>query len=368
MCKNLYSRIKDACHCSYYRIVTDVEELFKERKKCIEFIGEHFKKGRKNGVIEIPWKDKYTEYGKHEHTISLYLIGLLFESYFKDALKSKFERLFLNVGDWYNFKYTWFLTCMYHDFASSFEKLENCSQGMKGIDFYLGDFNIEYTPFNHKPMKPNVRLNRFSEYLIKNYFEYRMSKGEREHGIIAGYYYFDRLCKSYYSNIPKNYDFNVNPEYIEDGISWRSEHLDHFAYICDAIISHNIWLTKKSAKEYREYGLSCLIVDENIDIKLNFNRFPLQFLLCLFDTIEPVKKMKKGKEALNLYKNLDMYSEKKDDRISLVLSWTGCFHEYIDGFESWKNNILSLGKWMDIKVIHNANENKIELSFILSDA
>lgn len=41
---------------------------------------------------------------------------------------------------------------------------------------------------------------------------------------------------------------------------------------------------------YEEYGLNPLIVGRNGKNKLSIAEYPLQFILCLLDTIEPVKR------------------------------------------------------------------------------
>lgn len=92
--------------------------------------------------------------------------------------------------------------------------------------------------------KKDVRLTRYDEETIKSYFKYL--KGERgrlhtEHGIIAGYKLFDSLYRNFCRVTEgKQFVAGVYTE-KETGLHWRKSHLDHFAYISDAIICHNLW-------------------------------------------------------------------------------------------------------------------------------
>ena len=54
---------------------------------------------------------------------------------------------FILSHDWYDYKYTWFLTCLYHDIASNIERGKlpaNPPEQQKHLTYYLGDNNIQY--------------------------------------------------------------------------------------------------------------------------------------------------------------------------------------------------------------------------------
>lgn len=231
-------------HKSYYNIDICARDLFnvnpgKEKANCRSFIRDHYEKGSKKEALCIPWSDEYNEHGKHTHTVSLYLLGLLFENDLGVRIESNLKNLIPIVEDWYEYKYTWFLTCLYHDVVSCIEhsalpKYPNEAQ--RQLAYYIGDLNIQYTPYSHLPLNPAVSLSRFSESLIHNYFRYRADSMVLDHGIVGGYYLFDRLTKNFIAKT-SNHDWNEQKYYQDaNGLMWRLEHLDHFAYISDAII------------------------------------------------------------------------------------------------------------------------------------
>ncbi len=357
---------------SYYNISIYARDFFngistEEVIKCKNFIKEHFDKGKKQEALCIPWNEEYNKNGKHRHTVSLYLLGLLFENYLGAKLENMLKKLIPIVEDWYEYKYTWFLTCLYHDVVSCIEhsalpKFPNDAQ--KQLSYYIGDLNIKYTPYSHSTLKPGVSLVRFSESLIYNYFRYRSESLVLDHGIIGGYYLFDRLYKNF---INETFDHNWDkyPECLKDGLKWRLEHLDHFAYISDAIICHNLWTTKKGDKKgedlkYKAFGLSPLIV-KGSEGKLDFNQYPLQFLLCLLDSIEPVKRFADLSSKEVLQKISIQLHPMDHDKYIFCISWDGSLEKQ-EKFDDWKRNIIDMKNWMDVTIDIKAKRG-IEISF-----
>lgn len=347
--KNLFEKF-GTIYESYYWI--DVSEMLFVGKdapeKCKKFIQKHFEKGCKHKVLEVPFFEKFETDGKHCHTVSLYLMGILGKKHLSARLKQKLNQL-MNAK-WYHFEYTWFLTCMYHDMVTCIEgtKFEKDSQERKKpLDFHLREYDIQHTPYNYSPIKKNVCLTRFSEELIKNYFKYRLNddKPQFDHGIVGGYLLFDKFYKNFIENT-KDAGWLPDNSYHNNGVIWRKEHIDHSAYIADAIICHNIWLSyDDSTKEtYEEYGLNPLIVGRNGKNKLSIAEYPLQFMLCLLDTIEPIKRFKElePQDVLELI-NVEFLDN------GLKIEWDQKLEEQ-EQFEKWKNEIIGLDKWMHVKV------------------
>ncbi len=355
---------------SYYEIPIEKDNIFRfdfSPWACRNFIEEHYIKGNKKKALEFIFNDEYRDNGKHQHTVALYLLGLHLKCLFDGRIKDKIHEL-MPVDDesdsWYDYRYTWFLTSLYHDVAScieSFPKVRNLIAQQKTLDFYLREFNIKYTPFNYTPTHSDVSLTRFSETLVKNYFYYRMddnSSGHKcDHGIIGGYMLFDKLYRNFKD---KTRDVSWKPNHREEnihGLRYRPEHLDHFAYIADAIICHNMWTANEPARieTYREYGLEPLIIDEtNQNRKLNIDDYPLQFLLCLLDSIEPVKRYTGEKADLNddwdAKKVLDSFSvDPSENENEIRISW--CENaEKAKEFTKWADSVNDLSKWMDVSV------------------
>ena len=215
----------------------------------------------------------------------------LFEKY----LDSKFALFLPNYTHWHNEKrdylYTWYLPSMYHDFASCIELgsiYPNDSESRRSLCFHLGNHNIQYVPYRSFPYKAHNVPFRFSPELISNYFYYRACCGDCDHGIIAGYLFFDRFIKNFLLKTENclctNFDENGNVEV--DNLNWNTDFPMYAAYVADAIICHNIWLGGKTEKEtYTQYGLTSLVYTEHPESKLSVEAFPLQFMLCLLDTI-----------------------------------------------------------------------------------
>lgn len=320
---------------SYYQIPINAETLFdgvKGREYCRTFIDDHFTKGGKKRVFSIPetYMQSYRDYGKHQHTVSLYLLGLLCRKLFCERLKSKLQELF-NVSEWYQYEYTWYLACLYHDVTSVIERDESFVS--------WADMVAE-----SKLLDQDSKLLRFSKDVYINYTLYRQNCDSAEHGIIAGTKLFDRLYESFNDNTA-GHTWKINPVCRKGNLEWRREHLPHFAYIADAVCCHNIWLAPKDdallCKKYREASLGNLIVNQNSD-KLSFEEFPLQFTLCLLDTIEPIKRFK-GIAADVVLKNIYLDLHKN----GITLGWTQTIKGH-PKFLDWLKSISTIGEWMQI--------------------
>lgn len=339
---------------SYYDVVIDATTLFpvysqKDNCECKEFIKEHFERGNKKKAFDIDFWEKYCDQGKHTHTTALYLLGMLFESLFYSKIKADLEKKKINAEGWYNkteFLYTWYLTCLYHDTASCIEKTDggkliccnDCIKQMKSYKEFIDKKNIL----------------RFSENLIQNYCRYRVEHGSLDHGIYGGMMLFERLLLNFREQT-KGHDWRQAPELIKSGLTWRMEHPDHFAYVADAIICHNMWTVRnedrQEAKCYRKYHLDELIIEvsSNCDNRLSVDDYPLHFMLCFLDTIEPVKRF----SELSAYEVLNNISINWDNMVEI--GW----HRKIEqkkGFSKWKENILGLDKWMCVNVSQHAGE------------
>lgn len=342
---------------SYYGIQIDPSRLFsddsdKSHDNCREFIRRHFEKGRKIGVFDVDFLTEYEENGKHEHTVSLYLLGVLLKNIFFPKIESDLCRLGINNAKWYaenDFMYTWYITCLYHDAASCVEKISeqersscnNCILHMKN-------------PYSYEPQVAAEKIVRASKELIKNYCHYRMSNGNKDHGLYGGILLFDRLVKNFEEKT-KSYSWEKETVYMIDGVSWRREHLDHFAYISDAIICHNMWTVQSTneeeVKKYKRYKLDELIIDPKSlkDQRLSLAEYPLHFMLCLLDTIEPVKRfnMLTAREVLE---NISVELEKGNDgKNKMQVAWKEKI-KMQSNFEIWMKNIASMSEWMKVEV------------------
>lgn len=353
---------------SYYGINIDANKIFTNTdaaKNCSEFINEHFKKGSKKEALSVPW-DCFRDAGsKSTHMVSLYLLALSLQNCFSEKLKEKLVEHVPESSDWYDYRYTCFLVCLYHDIASCIEKqiiVENTPENQRRLEFYLEAYKIQYTPFKHKALN-GTTLVRFPEETIKNYFLYQATHGEPEfdHGIIGGYILFDLLCKNYQKKT--NRDPQGTRESMVDinYLHWRRSHIDHFAYICDTIICHNLWTANlwvqpnawaqlEKAKKYDEAGLQKLIIADKKE-RLSFKDHPLNFLFCLLDSIEPVKKFEGNRfSARDILQMISITAEDNGaEKCKINIEWDNRIKDLVDK-EKWDKKLLKLQEWLDICV------------------
>ena len=84
--------------------------------------------------------------------------------------------------------------------------------------------------------------------------------------------------------------------------------------------------------------------------RLTFKQSPLQFLLYLLDTIEPVKKFE-NLDASAVLKKIWVSAGMDESRhhCRIVIGWDRTLEDE-DKFLNWKDSILKMGKWLDLKV------------------
>lgn len=333
--KTLYEQY-ESLHESYYKINISKYNLFrsKDANECLAFINEHFIMGEKKHVFTIPasYEEEYRYKGKHQHTVSLYLLGLLLKTDISCYLKQKMKTFF-NVGEWCEYEYTWYLTCLYHDVTSVIERNDTYKERIKGV----GESRF---------FKLKTNFRRFPKKLYINYARYRIKSGSLEHGIIAGTELFDALYEAFEKNT-QNHNWEESPVFTKGRVNWRREHVPHFAYIADAICCHNIWLAPERDEKlraiYEKANLRELIIRSDED-KLSFEEYPLQFILCLLDTIEPVKRFEPDVPTIVL-DNILLEAGPNE----ITIGWTSYIKEH-PNFWDWLMPIVRISDWMKIKV------------------
>jgi hypothetical protein len=369
------------CSDSYYSIPIINDSLWDSKTgkdECRDFIEKHYKMGRKDECMVFDFLETYLENGKHLHTASLYLLGMIFikrNLLLRGSLESQLRTFLPQYDEWYkkdctngcDFIYTWYLTALYHDVASCIENIRlplNPTERQKSLEFYLGELNITYSPYGAFPYRTNVIPQRFSEELVKNYFYYRANNGSCEHGIIAGYLFFDRFVKNFLKFCQDKTVERNGFILAEGNLAWHIEQISHAAYVADAIICHNLWMSNNEIL-YSAYGLSPLLYTTHEENKLSTGSYPLQFMLCLLDTIEPIKRFgpkpdyEGSLSAKEVLSNIGIEFQKT----SIVLSWNNEIEEQ-DSFNKWKNSIMALNQWMNVECEDmNKNRPSIKISW-----
>lgn len=352
---NLYERITDKnfyANNHYYDInINDYSLRLFTNKSCYKFIREYFHKGDKQKVFELSFTDKFQQEGKHIHTTILYFLGCYLKDMVEEALYKAAD--FNDRDEWFDFRYTWFLSCLYHDTASVIETEEDLGirdNRFKELEYYLGKYNILYNVYDHIPTNTDSKLHTFPKDLVRNYFFYIASERKHiDHGILGGFILFDRLVKNYNSvwKQKKKIDSKANYNGFEyNNLQWRREHLDHFALIADSVIAHNIWFSKKE-NLYMEYGLNPIIVSDTN--KISIKERPLLFFLSLLDTIEPTKRFEE-KDPIEVMKSIEIIYEK--DKKEVVIS---ALDEGID-YNSYFERLENMKDWLKVEVGRNGKE------------
>lgn len=356
---------------SYYGITIYGKNLFSpepklSKEQCRNFIEKHYKLGGKEECMLFDFLDTYLENGKHLHTVSLYLMGIAFiaeNSMIRKGLEKQLKSFLPQYESWYktngnemndsyDFLYTWYLTALYHDVASCIENIRlslNPTKRQKTLEYYLGELDITYSPYGFFPYRTNMVPQRFSEELVKNYFYYRANNGSCEHGIIAGYVFFDRFVKNFLKFTQNKNVEKTGSIKTEGNLTWHIEQISHAAFVADAIICHNLWMSDDEAL-YGAYGLSPLLHTMHGENKLSIGNYPLQFMLCLLDTIEPIKRFGARPDYEGTLSSEKVLSSIDIDfqETAIVLSWNNEIEEQ-DSFDRWKNSIIELNQWMGVK-------------------
>lgn len=355
---NLYDRFQSDDVKYYYDCFTTNPIL--DPKSSWNFIQEYFKLGGKEKAFDLEFAEELEKSGKHIHTVSMYYIGCLLSKMIEENLTHTLHELIPGFGESFNYRfiYSWFLTCLYHDTAYVIEDKHELVDRIGIPRFHLKEIfrvnKIHYNVFDHE-WTGNPRYT-YKKVLVQNYFYYCLTyRGKIDHGIIGGFILYDRLKKNYeskwneYKNRNDITDQESKKHFVLDRLSWRIEHLDHFAYIADAIIAHNIWYSK-DVELYEKFGLSKL--KEPARNKLSKKDNTLLFFLAIVDTIEPTKFFDKLQPQW-VWENMDMYYDSTNSYIKIEIL------NNILSYETWLEKIKSLENWLSVRVEHLSEKMQI---------
>ena len=334
---------------SYYNIDICPQYLFcedknEQKRRCEVFIAKHFSDGSKDIALDFPFFRTYKNDGKHVHTVFLYLLGLSLRDLFSSEIRDNL-RFIKDLGCWYSdheFMYSWFMTCLYHDVASCIENMASTKTRYTVEE--LSDLCLKKNAFNVP--------HRFSYKTAQRYFVHGAEKrNEQDHGIIGGCLLFDKLMKNFTKktrgHISEEHPYWTSP----DGLNWCLSHRNHFAYVAESIINHNMWTVDSAdinkAEEYRRYGLDELIIDQkdSEDKKLSRKNYPLSFMLCLLDTIEPTKRL----GDLSPKEIAENFAIEHNNNDTITLQFTHLIRKQPQ-FWKWMAGIAGMTNWMQVKI------------------
>ena len=306
--KDIYADLQNRDNdqnCYYYdkqqKLHADIEDI-----SAVCFIKKHFLSGGKiNLFANIPeWENSSM---RAEHMRSAFLFGIYiydtmecFQKYTNTCLQESFKKVktldqenrdIEQPGSMppspydldvlphdvlrHEFLYIWYLICLYHDVGYVFEK-----DSSKADDICVEI--PEYLPAIPREYISSCKLY----YLTRRGTSLLGHKPCVDHGIYGGLLLLKRLRNLHSSNIIVE---NENGDKI---LLWGRPIFEH--YIVNAawaIIAHNIFLAEfgtQNACKYYFLGLNQLVYLHGFS-PIRPSKHPFLFLLCLVDSIEPIK-------------------------------------------------------------------------------
>ncbi|MDD3043830.1 MAG: hypothetical protein PHF33_00005 [Candidatus Delongbacteria bacterium] len=144
-----------------------------------KFIEEYFKAGEKESVLNNTYLSELKDNGKHIHTVSMYFLGILFRKLFEDKVKNHLISSLKNQLSYrYDFTYSWFITCLFHDYSWIQENDKFYNKEFSDTDScftknVIEKLHIQHIIFRHKLIDGDAFKTHYREETIKNYFHYR---------------------------------------------------------------------------------------------------------------------------------------------------------------------------------------------------
>lgn len=249
------------------------------------------------------------------------------------------------------FIFLWFMASLFHDLGYIYEVSqieEDCLKMIKRVtdSKIWSDYRNYKLRGNHIPLSYPIQT-------CKCYFNcYRWHESKKlDHGITAACMLYDSLCKIREEKCKKT-DGRKDP-------SWDIGLKKVYYVISWIILVHNIWFssdleieekkngeTENQRKKYELYHLNSLIKKKEDVYPIQYDEYPLQFLFCLVDSIEPLKR----NIPLSMIE-LDF----KDKAIEITIQ--GCS----DKSKSYIKGLTELKYWLTKTVEENDNKIRIVL-------
>ena len=345
--KNLYD---------YYGSNLILEDAWINVDRAHSFIHQYFQNGEKAIFGLKICRDMYQPDIRDIHTVSVFILGI------EIARKMKIRIL----G---NELFIWFLMCLYHDMGY---KLENKTDLVK--EYYTLD---KFLQKNEIKEEYNIFKVYKKKTLCENYYRYRAEDRYRttehgvikehgviDHGIAGGIILYNVLVKNYY--MVKNHSGNNKDSFEYRNCMFSKDNFEDYAKAAIGIIRHNMWYANKSddCKTYHKYGLDDLISEPQNKICYTDDR--LLFLLCLADTIEPLKRFRNlgtNEEINEILRQICMDIENINNQKNSKITITIQVSDELENKDKLIENCRSLDSWMNVKTTQEDNKVKITFSF-----
>lgn len=263
------------------------------------------------------------------HTVSLYLLGI------QIAETIGFNQFNLPIWDdclQRNFLHHWAAICLYHDIGYCIEEDEKefNPENNQTLDIISNNLGLKY----------NLR-SKDTTSIMDRYYRYRIAKPKPviDHGIIGAMMLYDSLMK-------RN---DKMKETAKDAIMMYEKPM--FGEVNETnilkysfnIARHNMWLVSKpeDIEKYKssEVELDDLIVRPDGSNKISFKNEPMLFLLCLVDTIDPIKAYSEN-EPKDIAQKVNYACERENDQLKII---------FVDGIgERINNKIHECNDWLNV--------------------
>lgn len=325
---------------SYYsNCDLEILGVWNDSDDALKFIKDYFEIGGKSCLSNFEDKD-FEVKKRAKHTISTFLLGIKLAECLFDLSANGCSRINNLNKDFYsaegfNFKYFWFLSCLYHDIGYIYENNND--------EALLNDVKTEGLQHFISDAEAGNICKTFDKSEVDLYLKGRAilgndGKGCVDHGIYSGIKLYNRLKEQFdisfamrtaESNNKSSFYINVKGRKLHVSDS----HIKIYAQVANAIIAHNIWID--TLNNYKQFT--------NVEIarrdKINCKKDPLCFILCLADTLEPLKR------CINL-ECVKLGALPNERGISIVLEMDDC----CSGYNQYVNGIKKLGDWLDVEV------------------
>jgi len=345
--KNLYD---------YYGSNLILKDAWINVKSAHSFIQQYFQNGEK-AIFELKiCRDMYQPDIRDIHTVSVFILGIEIARKMKNRILG--NELFI-----------WFLMCLFHDMGY---KLENKTDLVK--EYYT---LYKFLQKNEIKEEYNIFKVYKKKTLCENYYRYRAEDRYRttEHGVIKEHGVIDHGIAGgiiLYKVLVKNYEMvkrkseNNKDSFEYNNLIFSTDNFKDYAKAAIGIIRHNMWYANKSddCKTYHEYGLDDLISEPQNKICYTDDR--LLFLLCLADTIEPLKRFRNlgtNEEINEILRQICMDIENINNQKNSKITITIQVSDELENKDKLIENCRSLDSWMNVKTTQEDNKVKITFSF-----
>lgn len=342
----LYDQVLKSYKKYYDRSPSFNLDMLNDFCKCKCFIKNCIKAGGKGNNYLNSSLDNLSS-SRVKHIVSCFLLGFVFceNISIKDWIDKKLCVLCHDYSkDWKGeFSYIWMLTCFFHDLGYNVEEGENVIPPEED-----GVFPPQ--------RKSSVFLPRiYTLEAVSAYEKYREEKYHVnvDHGIYGGKVCYEKLCEirrqhDSSKNSPNNLD-NMGMMATTTGhessgkasLIWDKSLEKVYACISWTIICHNMFFVQedtKEAKYYNEHDLGKFVYKKRAR-KIRLKSSPFLFLLCLVDTLEPIKKF----DTLEVLKHI--YLDVNKMKIKLDVENTRNIGN-LDEWEKYRDSVIGLNDWL----------------------